>query len=325
MNLSNKRPVESFLVAAVGSTIPVTGNIITGSNVNLADGQLALVADSPLGSVALNGILAASPTIDQAPTLAIYQGTSASANVAGASATYPLAVRPFERSAPISRTSSITATKQLVVAPVNASALLSGVTAPVAATTYGVTVSFGGNYIERQFSIEQAAAVHAYYTTPASLGGVTSPTDLVLQNLAHELNRHSSLVRYSARYAANDPLLVLGLGTTGTIISGLTAGSTLNVITVGGVTKSVVVTASMLTAIQAFATAGFTHVVTVNKLTAGGAATVTALGVIGLDRTKSFIDYIAPVKIDVDFGVKSGWTAGQYTKTKTTHCCPSGG
>lgn len=303
---------------ATGVTIPVTGNIVAAPNMNLTNGQIALVADSPFGTVALNTILGATPTIDQAPTLAIYQGTAASADVAGATATYPLAVRPYERSAPIGRTSYITVTKQAVVAPVLASTLLSAVTAPVAATTYGVTVAFKGSDIDRQYSNELTAAVHAYYTTAASLSGVTSPTDLVLQNLVHELNRHSQLVRYSARYNANDPLLALGLGTSGTIISGLSAGSTLNVITVGGVTKSVVVTAPMLVALQAFATAGFTHVVTVNKLTAGGAATVTAIGVIGLDRIKAFIDYVPEVKRDVDFGVKSGWTVGQYTITKTT-------
>lgn len=302
-----------------GVTIPVTGNIISGSNVNLTDGQIALVADSPFGSVAINGILAASPTIDQAPVLAIYQGTSASANVAGATATYPLIVRPFERSAPIDRASRITVTKQLVVAPVSASTLLSAVAAPVAATTYGVTVKLSGNYVERQYSAEQAAAVHAYYTTAASLAGVTSPTDLVLQNLVHELNRHSQLLRYSARYAANDPIVAFGLGTSGTIISGLSAGSVLNVITVAGVTKTVVVTAQMLTALQAFATAGFTHVVNVNKLTAGAAATVTAIGVVGLDRTQSYVDYIIPVKINVDIAPNSGWTRTNVTVTKTTN------
>ena len=84
---TNKRATESFLVARQGQTaLPSSGtlNNTSTTNVNLANGQLGFVSDSIFGSVAMNAFVDASPTITEAPIIAIYQGNENSASMATA-------------------------------------------------------------------------------------------------------------------------------------------------------------------------------------------------------------------------------------------------
>lgn len=324
---TNKRATESFLVSlAAQNTIKDSGtsatlvNSATG-NVNLNNGQLGIVSMSSFGSVAPWGFTDATPSLAEAPVIAIVQGTSASASVSSATATYPLWVRPFEISNPINgRNKSVVVTKQpfrlashnvwVVGAPTGGADEIN----VLDETLYELVIGYRGRRVEEFYSQENAANLPITFTTPDFTTLATAePIDWIVSKAVYEINRNSFLFNIGARYQGNDPVVAFAVGTTagsGTLISGLTAGSTVNVFVYDGITRTLTLTAEMVASIQAAATAsGHTYIYNTDMANAGTSTGGTAEGIMimGLDSKTAYVDYVPQLKTRLIVSIPSGF------------------
>jgi hypothetical protein len=328
-----KRATESFVVALnTAGSMPVTGTLVDSAtgNVNLTTGQLGIIATSTFGTVAPNAFMDATPTIAENQSIAIVQGTSASASINTASASYPLSVRPYERTASISGRSPVLVTKQPftlarhnVWTIGNTSAATSGTINVLDETEYRLYLAFSSRRLDEKMATQfQAASLNISITTPdfsALSSTIPLPIDWIVTNFAYEINRNSSVFLQTNRFQGTDPVLAFIVGiansgpsgaAAGTAISGLTAGSTLGVFVQGTVTRSITLTAEMVDSLQAAATAsGFTHVFTIDKSNAGTnvGGTATGIFVVGADAKTAFVDYIPQLKTRVRVGLNAGF------------------
>lgn len=326
MNQHVKRATESFIVAKQGaSTIPVTGTISNSStgNVNLTEGQLGFISQSSFGTVALNSFMGATPTITESPKIAIYQGTSASANINGATATYPLFVRPFEKTNDLDGVNSkIFVTKQIFRLAANniwtlgtISSTATGEINVLDETEYRMYITFNSrNMDEMNNGVYQNGGLRVSITTPdfTTLGtSAVLARDWIVTKLGYEINRNSSAFSLSQKYRGTDPVVAIAVGiTTGTAISGITAGDSFAVFTYNGVDRSITIDAELLASIVAAGTAsGFTHLQKIVLSEAGttGSGTATGLFLIGMDRTLSYVDRIPEKKVRLRVGLNAGF------------------
>lgn len=331
---SLKRGVESFVVAKASSTTMVTSGTLSNSstgNVNLADGQFGIVARSSFGTVAPNSFMDATPVLSENAVIAIAQGTSASANVVGSTANYPLWVRSHEVTADIDgRNNNVLVTKQ-AFRQASHNVWVLGV--PTTATSgeinvldekeYRMTIGFDSRrFQEFMATTVQAATLNINKTTPnfTDLSATyTEPTDWIVTQFGYEINRNSTAFTAFNRYRGSSPVVALAVGVAlsgpggaaaGTAISSLTAGSTLAVFTYRGIVRSITLTDEILQSINDAATASsFTHVFTIDTANAGTATggTATGLFIIALDHNTSYVDRIPQVKVRLKVGLPGGF------------------
>lgn len=334
MNSTNKRATESFVVAKQGqSTIPVTGTVSNSAtgNVNLADGQFGIVAMSSFGSVAPLTFMDATPTIAENPVIAIYQGTSASANVVGSTAAYPLWVRPFEKTQNIDGTNSrVFVTKQAFrLASPNIWTLgtISSVTAGqinvLDETEYRLYLEFSSRRLDEAANgTRQSNGLRLSITTP-NFTDLSStypvPRDWIVTKFGYEINRNSSAFLLSNRWRGTDPIVAFAVGVAlsgpggaaaGTAISSLAVGDSFAVFKYNGVNRSIVITAEILAALSAAATASsFTTLFTIDLSEAGTTTggTATGLFLMSLDANLAFVDRIPQIKTRIRPGLNAGF------------------
>lgn len=331
---NNFRPVESFVVAAASATtIPTSGTLKnSGGYFNLTNGQLGIVCDADGGSVALNSFTDATPTITEAPAIRFYQGTADSAGLVNATSTYPLSVRPFERTSKIDGRTKITVTKQAFRAPTYSTWIVGEDHGQADAinisddTEYSLNIALRGRRIEEFFSRQQAIALTPGITTPnfTTLGKTTQEArKWLITQLAWQVNRQSSALNLPGTYPNNMPVLALAIsvgGGAGTAIGGgspIAAGDVVPVTTISGTNYSITLTDAMATSIKnaALAQAGGViadltwTIIPINLATAYdvSAADVDMLMLIGLDEKTSYVDYIPQVKTRLEVGLTRGF------------------
>lgn len=331
---TTKRPVETFVVAIAGqSAMPTSGTVSDSStgNVNLANGQLAVVAMSQFGTVAPLTFMDATPTFTENASIAIYQGTSSSANVAGSTATYPLWVRPFEKTQDIDgRNNNIIVTKQdFRLASHNIwtigvpSSSTTGEINVLDNTEYRLNIGFSSRrYDEFMSTGRQTANLPLSKTTPdfTALGTTAVlARDYIVSHFGYEINRNSNAFLQTNRFTGTDPVVAIAAGialsgpsgaAAGTAISSITAGDSFAVFNYKGVLRSITITAEMLASLNTAATAsGFTHIFTIDLANAGSATggTATGLYIMALDSKLAYIDRIAEVKNRLFVGLPAGF------------------
>ncbi len=316
-----KRANESFIVGANSSTALATDGTALNTaagNVNLSDKQLGILNASVYGSNTLNTMYTGSITVAQMPILQIVQGTSASASVGTASASYPLWVRPYEATHPINGKNNVIVTKQLYRRPQHSVTVignaLSGNTNGVnvlSNTEYGLAISYNGRRTEEMFSFQQAAGLRTSFVTPdfTSTGlnlTTAQAVDYILTHTAYNINKQSSAIPlFGQKFNHKEPVLALLIdskgtsttrssvgGTGATFIGGngtaaaaagpLEAGQSIHVLTAGGINYFVTLTASMASAIRRAAAAVYAGT-TVNSGTDStvDSAVASAIDVVG--------------------------------------------
>lgn len=337
--VNTKRATETFLVAkAAQTTIPVTGTLNNSStlNVNLADGQLGITNDGIVGTVAQHSFVDATPTITEAPIIAIYQGTANSGSIASATPTGPLGVEPYIRSNPIDGNGKVQITKQAYREPTHnvwVVGAAAGATTDInvaSNTIYSIAVALRGRRIVESHSVEEAATLHAHVTTPdftatgLNLNNAQA-IDWITTNLAYNINRNSNILNVNSRFPANWPVLALLIdttGATGTAIGGvdpIAAGDTIAVVNTTTGVRNVVLTEALATSIKNAAIAATGDViadvtwsiVTIDLSEAG--EVVTSIGeaimLIGLDEKLAYKDRIPQVKTSLEVGLTAGFNA----------------
>lgn len=342
MNASNKRPVETFLVASADSAMPSSGTLMNSSTgaVNLSDGQLGVISSSIYGSVAMNTFLADSTNISEAPVITFVQGTANSANP-GATSTYPLWTRAYEMSSPIDGRKNVYVTKQTYRSPEHSVWCIGNAVGETDAvnildnTEYEVAVGFRGYRVEDSYSCQEASYLRAKVTTPdfTDLGySDAQATDWILTKLAWEINRNSQAFSVNSRFPNKGPILALLIDTTGddgTPIGGvdpITAGDVISVVTTSSGLKNITLTEELATSIKDAAIAATGDVIadvtwsilTVDLADAGSSSggLGDVLMLVGLDEPTAFVDWIPQVKVRLEVSIPSGF---DYTTVRYSH------
>jgi hypothetical protein len=354
---NNKRAVETFLVASATETALPTdatalNNTSTGA-VNLNDGQIGIFGAYPVdqatGFVAMNTAVNHTTTYDTvatAPWIQLFQGTAESANPGQATATYPLWVRPYEKSQVIKGGNNLMVTKKEPVAPTLSTWAIgqpagtgSGEITAEDNTLYQMNISFRGRIMDEHFSPEATASFYPEYTTPNYTDmGTAQPVDHLLQNLAWEINRNSAAVAVNrTKFRGNAPVVALLIDAAGTYDSdgteigeggtggtAIAAGDFLPIVStqfgVRGITLTAVQAQSIIDAAIALTGAANVAALDANVLTidlttagttTGGAG--DSLILLALDRELAFEDRIAPTKIRLDVGLTRGFDFSSVT------------
>lgn len=334
MITSNKRPVESFVVALLGqTTVPSSGTLSNSSTkaINLNNGQLGFVSSSNEGTVALNAFTDATPTVAEAPVISIVNGTSSSANPALAS-TYPLWNRPFETSTPIDGRGTVLVTKQAYREPEHSVWVIGNTVGQANAinvlesTLYQIAVGFRGHRVDEMYGNQNASYLRAKVITPdfSDLSMDTAEaTDYILTHLGWEINRNSQALSINSRFPSKSPIvafLIDTTGTDGTPIGGvdpIVAGDVISVLNSTSGLRNITLTEAMATSIKnaALATAGGViadldwSILTIDLANAGSATGGLGdmLVLMGLDEPVSYVDYISQVKVSLEVTLPSGF------------------
>lgn len=342
MNSQNKHALENFIVAKVAqTTMPTSGTISNTSTgaVNLADGRIGLASDGIFGSVAMNTFLGATPTIDNAPVMAIYQGTAFSANPGGAIPTYPLSIRSYERTAPIDGRTLVTVTKQAFRESKHniwaVGGIPSGTTdiVPLDETEYRIRIAYRGYRIEEMYSSEEAASTRASVTTPdfTNTPAITLPLDWLVTYLGWNINRNSRALNIPTRFAAKDPIVAIAVTTTvtnATTIASLNVGDFLPIVNTQFGIRGVTLTQAMLDSLDAAAAAtGFTHYVTIDLANAGTVTGGAAEGLflMALDSPTALLDYIPQIKNRLVVGLPAGFDTAVVLNSEVVKADPGQG
>lgn len=343
MTTTNKRRLESFVVAKLGqTTMPTSGTYYNSSTgvVSLNDGQLGVVSDSIWGTTAINTFTDATPTVAEAPVIKIMSGTSTSANPA-ASTTYPLWNRPFRATSSIDGRGTVTVTKQAYREPEHSVWLIgdaignAGAVNVLDETEYQIAVGLRGRRQVEAYSVEESAYLRAQYTSKnyTDLGLSTAlAVDDILTNLSWQINRNSKAFSVNNRFPNKTPMVAMlidSTGTTGTAIGGgspIAAGDTITVVTQTSGTKTITLTEAMATSIKdafvAYEGVAIASVVstimTTNLASAGSATGGTAdmLMIMALDEDQVYLDYVEPVKVRLEVTIPSGF---DYTTVRYSH------
>jgi len=331
---TNKRRLESFVVAKVGqTTVPSSGTYYNSSTgaVSLADGQLGVVSDSVWGTVAANTFTDATPTVAEAPVIKIFSGTSQSANPA-ATTTYPLWNRPFRSTSAIDGRGTVTVTKQAYREPDNYVWVIGNTVGQANAvnvldnTIYQISIGLRGRRTMEAFSLEESSYLRPSFTsrdyTALSMSDALA-TDDILTNLSWEINRNSTAFSVNARFPNKAPIvafLIDTTGTTGVAIGGgdpIVAGDSIPTVTTAAGTKNVILTEAMATSIKDAAVTAFGDVIAnvtwslmVTNLASAGSATggtADMLMIVGLDDTTAYVDYVEPVKVYLEVALPLGF------------------
>ena len=327
---SQKRGVETFVVNRATQTLmPSGGTTLSNSstgNVNLSNGQLGIVSMSPYGTVALNNFVDDTPTFAEAPVIAIYQGTEYSQNVVGSTATYPLWVRPFEKTQDIDgRNNNIIVTKQVYAAGSHNTWVVGNISGATTGainvvdgeeTEYRLNIGFRSRrYDEMMATQVQTANLTVGVTTPKWAIGTADDLqrDYIVTHLGYQVNRNSKAFLSSSRYRNTAHVVAFAVGTdatAGTTVASLTAGTALAVFNYKGIVRSITLTQEMVTSLQTAATnSNFTRIYTIDLANAGTTTggTVTGLFLMALDHTPVYEDYIPQVKVALQVGLPSGF------------------
>ena len=343
MKNSNKRPIESFVVAKVGQTsMPTSGTLSNSSTgaINLNDGQLGVVSASIFGSVALNSFTNATPTVATAPVIKIVNGTAQSANPAVAS-TYPLWVRPFESTSPIDGRGNVIVTKQAYREPGHSVWVIgntvgeTGAVNVLESTLYQIAIAFRGNRVDSMVGNNNGSYLRAKVETPdfSDLSMDTAEaTDYILSYLGWEINRNSQQFAVNSRFPGKSPVvafLIDTTGTDGTAIGGgdpIVAGDVISVLNSTAGLRNITLTEAMATSIKnaALAVAGGViadltwNILTIDLANAGSATggLGDVLMLVALDEPTAHIDYIPQVKVSLEVTLPSGFN---YNTVRYTH------
>lgn len=327
---TQRRPVETFIVGSADSALTNVANpgehitVSADGSINAASGQIGLVSSNGMGSIGINILTDATPTIAEAPVVYLIQGTAASANPAAATAAYPLAVRPYERTQDINSANYLYVTKQAAVSPTHSIFFIGGdnggADAIVATdeTTYELEIAFRGRIFNELYSPEATNSFSPKFTTPNYTAlGTAEPVDHLIQNLTYNINLNSYATHMpSSLYVGGLPIVALALDETagqGTDTSTLTAGTILPVVTTSLGTRSITLTAaqaaSIIAAVSAAGWAADTSILNINLTTAGTVTNGVAEGILlmGLDRVLAYEDRIPQVKTRLQVGLTAGF------------------
>ena len=282
-NRGTYAPQEIFIVPS-GNQALASGALLTTGGINLLNGQAGFLSADPNGSTLPNNFVNALVTANAVNAFKVVQGTPNSTQLSQVSR-FGINDKAYVETATIqaNKIVSVNATKPEL--GTYSMEHLTGFTAPVANTDYRLDVTLRSHQRDMYVGtrkLDQVVSAHNYATLPAQ------PIDGILKNLAVKANRRSIWTSGSQEF------IIFGVATDGTpgqVIGTINAGTVIPFQTDNGTTYNYVADITFVASLQAaiavtpgLATAS---IVNMNLATAGAAADVDALLVVGLEEARS--------------------------------------
>ena len=335
MKRTHKPYQEYFLVAKGNQGLPTdNADFITGNAVNLGDGQIGIL------DVKTNKLVKGSDvTVANYPAIKLVAGTPTSADFSKNYGWHIGEVKPFLETPIIDASHEIQSfTASLTPVQSNSAVYIDGVSVPVASTAtvvqkYAVNILFRSVRKDRDYGNNIDKLITSYDTPITGL-----PTDaaeaksFVLAKLIGRINAQSKLNNLQpqwANIAAKKHVVALGINlngsATGTAISTIKTGTSVDVMTTTNGTLSVTFTAGMVQTLNNFlkskvitasATNVLAEIVTVNVDTSNGGY-IDGILLVALDHdTAVAYDDIYAVKPTIDVTV-GGFTSYGITNVSS--------
>jgi hypothetical protein len=335
MKRTHKPYQEYFLVAKNSTTLATDGDALFTSNaINLTDGQLGIL------DVSDNTFVTGANTVSQVPAIKLLAGTPTSADFSKNYGWHIGEVKPFLETPTIDASHTVQSfTASLTPVQSNSAVYIDGVSVPVASTAtvkqnYAVNILFRSVRKDRDYGNNIDKLITSY-DTPLTLVGSTDAEkkSYVLAKLIGRINAQSKLNNLQpqwANIAAKKHVIALGInldGTgTGTAISTIKTGTSVDVMTTTNGTLAVTFTAGMVQTLHNFIEKKVTNpvveIVTVDVDTVN-TGDIDGILLIALDHdTAVAYDDIYAVKPTIDVTV-GGFTS--YTTTTVSSAIEPGG
>lgn len=334
MKRTHKPYQEYFLVAKSSDLAGNNTALFTNNAINLADGQLGIL------DVSDNTFVTGSNTISQVPAIKILAGTPTSADFSKNYGWHIGEVKPFLETPIIDASHSVQSfTASLTPVQSNSAVYIDGVSTPVASTAtvkqnYAVNVLFRSVRKDRDYGNNIDKLITSYDTPITGLpADAAEAKSFVLAKLISRINAQSKLNNLQpqwANIAAKKHVVALGINlngsATGTAISTIKTGTSVNVMTTTNGTLSVTFTAGMVQTLNNFlknkvitasATNPLAKIVTVNVDTSNGGY-IDGILLVALDHdTAVAYDDIYAIKPTIDV------TVGGFTSYGITNVSPA--
>lgn len=335
MKRTHKPYQEYFLVAKNSTTLATDGDaLFTGNAINLTDGQLGIL------DVSDNTFVTGANTVSQVPAIKLLAGTPTSADFSKNYGWHIGEVKPFLETPTIDASHTVQSfTASLTPVQSNSAVYIDGVSVPVASTAtvkqnYAVNILFRSVRKDRDYGNNIDKLITSY-DTPLTLVGSTDAEkkSYVLAKLIGRINAQSKLNTLQpqwANIAAKKHVIALGInldGTgTGTAISTIKTGTSVDVMTTTNGTLAVTFTAGMVQTLHNFIEKKVTNpvveIVTVDVDTVN-TGDIDGILLIALDHdTAVAYDDIYAVKPTIDVTV-GGFTS--YTISNVSSAVEAGG
>ena len=335
MKRTHKPYQEYFLVAKNSTTLATDGDaLFTGNAINLTDGQLGIL------DVSDNTFVTGANNVSQVPAIKLLAGTPTSADFSKNYGWHVGEVKPFLETPVIDNTHEVQSfTASLTPVQSNSAVYIDGVSVPVASTAtvkqnYAVNILFRSVRKDRDYGNNIDKLITSY-DTPTTLVGSTDAEkkSYVLAKLIGRINAQSKLNNLQpqwANIAAKKHVIALGInldGTgTGTAISTIKTGTSVDVMTTTNGTLAVTFTAGMVQTLHNFIEKKVTNpvveIVTVDVDTVN-TGDIDGILLIALDHdTAVAYDDIYAVKPTIDVTV-GGFTS--YTISNVSSAIEPGG
>ena len=346
MKRTHKPYQEYFLVAKGNQGLPTdNADFITGNAVNLGDGQIGILDVKTNKLVKGNDV-----TVSNYPAIKLVAGTPTSADFSKNYGWHIGEVKPFLETPIIDGSHTVqSVTASLTPVQSNSAVYIDGVSVPVASVeatssvpasvkTYGVNILFRSVRKDRDYGNNIDKLITSY-DTPTAANTVFNAYDpdnkksFVLAKLIGRINAQSKLNNLQpqwANIAAKKHVVALGINlngsATGTAISTIKTGTSVDVMTTTNGTLSVTFTAGMVQTLNNFlkskvinasTTNILAEIVTVDVDTVNGGY-IDGILLVALDHdTAVAYDDIYAVKPTIDV------TVGGFTSYTTTNVSPA--
>lgn len=289
---TNKLPVEDTFMVYTGDQASATGALVTtGVNFNILNGQFGVMSYDPNSSVQpIGDFLVSGDDSAEVQAIRVVQGTPLSATTQ--------LVSPWEEGHKgLVESGTIRRNQILSVAVKKADfgqwggQAVSGFTAPTGDLIYGAYLTIDSTRIDKSYSRNDNTTYAAAPVQNFAGAGITQPLDYVLQHIATQFNSQSKAIsRSGTGNRGSKNFVVLGVkiaGGSGQALGTITPTTNVAFDTRNGVTQRITFgfdgISTLADLVQRDANLTVTSTIEVlNSLTAGTAATVDALIILGL-------------------------------------------
>ena len=307
--------METFIVPGSDAATQ-SGALITGTNaLGIANGRIGILSKDFDGTVLAN-VMKTTEAATAVKAISILQGTPNSGQINRVSA-HGIGHKAFIESAIINAGSIVSVANSKYNPGQYASQMISALTDIATDTNYNVYVNLRSVRREREFGRTNEDTVGASVSVPSTINS-SYINDYLLMKAALKLNAQSN------QATGNRPFVVLGIDSdgsgTGTAISGLAVGDSVQFATIGGVTYSITLNNAMYLALQdMYGLENDAEIVLLTDAAAGTSAHVDSILAIGLDEVLAEDDEVGPTKVDVRLTMSypDGLTS-DYTHTQVS-------
>lgn len=327
---TNKLPMEAILVVKGDQVIPTGSWTTANTALNIQNGQLGILSMDPNSAVRTYGeYLRTGDDSTEVQAIKLVQGTPLSQSTQLVNP-WEVDDKGFVESGIIRRRSIRSVmVKKARFATLGAQAV-TGFPTPANNGEYNAFLKLNSVRYRKEYGITNDNSLYASVPVVADFtaAGITQPLDYVLQRLAADFNSQSKLVSSNTR-KGNKNFVVLGVkvaGGSGQALGTITPTTNISFQTVNSVNQilpgSVELCQALAQLVQDSALTNASTIEVMNALTAGAAATVDALIVIGLPHTlAAYYDNVEQDMVTPSINLGGGFISG--VTDPTVVICPA--